>query len=69
MQKKKFSKPVNLIVLKNKTKQKKHISNSNTKFKIEKKKLSTTQMERKNILTRNEDEKIGRHGQPEIQEI
>jgi len=30
MQKKKISKPVNLKVLKNKNRQKKHISNSNT---------------------------------------
>jgi len=31
--------------------------------------MTTTQIERKNILTKNEDEKIGTHGQHEIQEI
>jgi len=28
-----------------------------------------TQIERKNIITKNEDEKIGKHGQHEIQRM
>jgi len=32
-------------------------------------KIITTQIKRKNILTRYEDEKIDTHGQHEIQEI
>ena len=65
--KEKPSKSLNRKIPKNKTRKKrKHIYNSNTN---PKQKIITTQIEKKNILTRNDYEKIGTHGQHKIQEF
>jgi len=64
---KKLSKLINRKVLKNKIEQTKQISSSNTNPKQDKNN-NTIEIERKNILTKNNDDgKIGKHKQYEIQ--
>jgi len=57
---KKLLKLINQKAPKNKARQKKHISNPNTNS-TNRIKIKTKQIERKNIITRNKDKKIGIH--------